>query len=90
MEKRALLHKEWARYKHDERIQDLLLIDRILQSQQKALSELRKESEELYQEAIQKDLNLLPFTANGPVSTPPIENYDSPDGEYIDISKKWD
>lgn len=31
----------------------------------------------------------FPFTVCGPVRTPPIKGYDSPDGEYIDISKKW-
>jgi len=31
----------------------------------------------------------LPFTVCGPVQTPPIKGYDSPDGEYVDISKKW-
>lgn len=38
----------------------------------------------------QPDPQLIPFTAKGPVETPVIENYDSPDGEYLDISKKWD
>jgi predicted membrane-bound dolichyl-phosphate-mannose-protein mannosyltransferase len=31
----------------------------------------------------------LPFTVRGPVKTPPIKGYDSPDGEYSDVSKKW-
>lgn len=66
------------------------MIDRILSSQQKALDELRKESEELYLEAVQLDHEIFPFTASGPKITPPIKNYESPDGEYIDISKKWD
>lgn len=61
-----------------------------MQSQRKALQELRLESEELYQEAIQPDMSLLPVTVKGPVTTPPIQNYDSPDGEYILEAKKWD
>jgi large subunit ribosomal protein L40 len=52
-EERALLMKEWARYKHAERLRDLQLVDKVMNSQQKALDELRAESEELYQEAIQ-------------------------------------
>jgi Mitochondrial ribosomal protein L28. len=31
----------------------------------------------------------IPFTLKGPVRTPLIKDYDSPDGEYIDVSKKW-
>ena len=37
----------------------------------------------------QPDLQLIPYTVNGTYSTPPIKKYDSPDGEYVDISKKW-
>lgn len=66
------------------------MIDSIMRSQQKALDELRMESEELYQEAIKPDMHLLPFNSAGPVSTPPIDNYESPDGEYINITKKFD
>lgn len=85
-----MLQKSWARYKHKEKVADYQCIDRMVRSQQKALEELRLESEELYREAIQPDINLLPFCAKGPVATPPIKNYESPDGEYIDTSKKWD
>ncbi|CAG2053312.1 unnamed protein product [Timema podura] len=35
------------------------------------------------------DPKLIPFKACGPVRTPPIKDYESPDGEYIDVSKKW-
>lgn len=65
-------------------------IDRLVQAQTKALDELRLESEELYQAAVQPDANMLPFKAKMVVATPPITDYDSPDGEYVDISKKWE
>lgn len=32
---------------------------------------------------------MVPFKSVGPVETPPIENYDVPDGDYQDVSKKW-
>lgn len=73
-----------------QKLNEYRIVDNLLLSQQKALQELRLESEELYQEAIQPDVQLLPFTAQGPVATPSIEKYDSPDGEYLNISKKWD
>ena len=89
-EARALLEKHWARHKMQENLENYKIVDRLLMAQQKALQELRFESEELYNEAIQPDLNLLPFNAKGPVATPPVDKYNSPDGEYLDISKKWE
>ncbi|ENN80091.1 hypothetical protein HUJ04_013074 [Dendroctonus ponderosae] len=89
LEKRVLLEKRWANFKREQVLSDLQTIDRLLFCQQKALDELRNESEELYQEAIQFDFHLIPFTSVGPVETPAIENYDVPDGEYQDVSKKW-
>ncbi|CAG9857804.1 unnamed protein product [Phyllotreta striolata] len=89
LDKRALLEKRWANYKREQRLIDVQMLDRIQYSQQRALDELRKESEELYQEAIQPDLLLMPYKVEGPVETPPIENYKSPDGDYKDVSKVW-
>lgn len=65
-------------------------IDRLMQAQTKALDELKLVSLELYEAALQPDATLLPFKSHMIVVTPPIENYESPDGEYFDISKKWD
>lgn len=50
---RILLQKEWTKYKTQQHLADVQIIDSILYSQQRALDELRTESEELYQEAIQ-------------------------------------
>ncbi|XP_070171939.1 large ribosomal subunit protein mL40 [Polyergus mexicanus] len=89
-ESRILLQKEWARYKTIQHLTDVQAIDSIFYSQQRALDELKAESEELYREAIQVDLGLLPHIAKSPLKTPAIENYDSPDGEYIDTTRKYD
>lgn len=88
-ERRILLQKEWSRYKHKQFMNDMQTIDRFIASQQKALNELRAASEELYNEAIQLDPSFIPYVTKGPVHTPPIENYDSPDGEYIDLTVKY-
>ncbi|CAG4954299.1 unnamed protein product [Parnassius apollo] len=90
VEARALLQKEWARYKREEHIANVAQIDRIMAAQRRALDMLYEESEDLYNEAIVPDLQFIPYTISGPVATPPIKNYDSPDGEYVDVSKKWD
>lgn len=87
---RAAILKEWTRYKYEQHLHEVQMIDRLLTAQMKALNELRDESEELYLEALQPDPTLIPFKTIGPVHTPPIENYDRPDGEYIDVTRKWD
>lgn len=74
----------------EEKMIALRQIETLMQAQEKALLELRSESEELYQAAVQVDLNLVPFHAEGPTATPPINKYESPDGEYVNISKNWD
>ncbi|KAJ0173544.1 hypothetical protein K1T71_010693 [Dendrolimus kikuchii] len=84
MEARALLQKEWTRYKREEYMANVAQIDRIMAAQRRALDRLYEESEDLYNEAVMPDLSILPYTIMGPVATPPIKNYDSPDGEYID------
>ncbi|XP_014205922.1 39S ribosomal protein L40, mitochondrial [Copidosoma floridanum] len=90
LESEVLLKKEWTRYKTKQHKETLQLIEKFMSAQKKSLDELRLISEELYQEAIQIDPELLPFSTKGPVRTPPIEGYDPPDGEYIDITKKYE
>ncbi|XP_062537995.1 large ribosomal subunit protein mL40 [Armigeres subalbatus] len=90
LESRVLLEKQWAKYKMEQKLADYQLIDRVLAAQTKALNELRLESEELYQKAVQVDEGLVPFKTVGPVVTPPVEGYDMPDGEYLDVSKKFE
>lgn len=81
-EYRALLQKDWARYQRQQHLELHRVCLRIRQSQEKALHELRAESEGLYQAAIQPDEFLLPITIKGPAYTPPIKNYDVP-AEYL-------
>merc|ERR1712038_2230484 len=90
LEERALLLKDWQRYRHAIHKNMMNQINRAQASQQKALDELRAESEELYQQAIQIDPDLLPYEHKGPLSTPPIEKYDAPDGDYFDTTKVYD
>ena len=52
-ERRALLLKDWTRYKTKQHFCEMAAVTRVRRSQQRALEELRKESEELYQSAIQ-------------------------------------
>ncbi|XP_043964462.1 39S ribosomal protein L40, mitochondrial [Gambusia affinis] len=88
-ESRALLLKEWSRYKQEQHMAEVEAIELALEAQKEALEELKMESEELYRAALTPDPLLLPFTHEGPAYTPPIPNYDAPDGKYNDITKVY-
>lgn len=87
LERRALLQKDWSRFKFNEKVELRHLYESVMKGHRIALYELRKESEELYQAAIQPDDKLMSITVKGPVATPPIVNYVSP-AEYRSISFK--
>lgn len=55
-EKRILLEKKWSAFKQQQHLADVQMVDRLLFAQQKALDELRKQSEDLYQAAIQVNI----------------------------------
>lgn len=71
-------------------MKDFKILDKILTAQMKALRELQLESPELYEQAIQPDINMIPFTTMGPVHTPPIKDYNYVDGDYNDVTKVYD
>ncbi|XP_064078465.1 large ribosomal subunit protein mL40-like [Macrobrachium nipponense] len=87
---RSDLLKRWCQYKQQQSVTEVFMIDTLQESVNRALEELHKESEDLWLEAIQIDPFLIPFHAKGPVRTPPIKDYDAPDGEYINETKKWE
>ncbi|XP_076748674.1 mitochondrial ribosomal protein L40 [Xylocopa sonorina] len=89
IDRRKSLEKEWVKYKQNEWLEDLRVIKSIMTSQERALKELKAVSTELYKKALEFDDSYLPYTTMGPVHTPPISNYDSPDGEYIDTTIKY-
>ncbi|GAU92348.1 hypothetical protein RvY_04441 [Ramazzottius varieornatus] len=88
-DRRALLSKSWTRYKGYQYLAEQDKLTTMMLSQQTALRELRAESEDLFQQAVSLEGLSLPFTLKGPVFTPPKPDYVSPDGDYVDISRKW-
>uniref|UniRef100_A0A1A8DTQ9 Large ribosomal subunit protein mL40 n=1 Tax=Nothobranchius kadleci TaxID=1051664 RepID=A0A1A8DTQ9_NOTKA len=88
-ESRALLLKEWSRYKQKQHKAEVEAVELALEAQREALKELKLESEELYLAALEPDLLLFPYTREGPVYSPPIPKYDAPDGKYNDITKVY-
>ncbi|XP_053556494.1 39S ribosomal protein L40, mitochondrial [Bombina bombina] len=88
-ERRALLMKAWALNKQHEYEAEQKALESLLDAQQKALQELRLESEELYNAAVRCDPALLPLENQGPCHTPPITQYNAPEGKYNDITKVY-
>lgn len=88
-ERRALLLKEWSRYKQEQHMAQVRAVELALEAQREALEELKLESEELYLAALKPDNFLFPFTHEGPTYTPPKANYEAPDGKYNDITKVY-
>ncbi|XP_078524083.1 large ribosomal subunit protein mL40 isoform X2 [Lissotriton helveticus] len=88
-ERRAVLLKRWSQFKQEEHRQEMAAITSLVDAQAKALQELRLESEELYQAAVRRDSGLFPFESEGPSHTPPIPNYEAPEGRYNDVTKVY-
>ncbi|XP_048370786.1 39S ribosomal protein L40, mitochondrial isoform X2 [Sphaerodactylus townsendi] len=88
-ERRAILIKKWAQYKHQQHRAEMETIRSLMEAQEQALKELRLESEELYQAAICRDNNLFPFERQEPLHTPPLPNYEAPEGKCNDITRVY-
>uniref|UniRef100_A0A023FDM2 Large ribosomal subunit protein mL40 n=1 Tax=Amblyomma cajennense TaxID=34607 RepID=A0A023FDM2_AMBCJ len=86
---REAMQRAWSVYCMRKHMNEAVMLERVVASQQKALEMLKDASEELYNAAIQPDDGMLPAQFKAIVSTPPIENYEAPDGKYIDTTKKW-
>lgn len=71
-------------------IEDSKWIREMLSQQDKALKVLKEISPDLYNAAIQPSQDYLPYQFKGPTITAPIRAYYAPDGDYIDISPKYD
>ncbi|XP_007956649.1 39S ribosomal protein L40, mitochondrial [Orycteropus afer afer] len=88
-ERRALLLKKWSLYKQQEQEMERAAVKSLLEAQQEALQELCLASPELHAEAIKRDPRLLPFESEGPHHTPPVPNYQPPEGKYNNITKVY-
>ncbi|XP_040107250.1 39S ribosomal protein L40, mitochondrial [Oryx dammah] len=88
-ERRALLLKKWSLYKQREHELERAAIASLLEAQREALQELELTAPELHAEATKRDPSLFPFERQGPDYTPPIANYQPPEGRYQDITKVY-
>lgn len=79
----------WCVYKFAESVTEMKSIVSVRNAQKRALNAL-KSYPDLYEQAIQVDPELIPFKVdNIKKHTPPIENYNCPDGNEFDITKEW-
>ncbi|XP_058796785.1 large ribosomal subunit protein mL40 [Phymastichus coffea] len=90
IEERAQKLKEWNKLKNIEHKKLMAYIYEAITKQDEAYDKLRLESEEKYQKAIQIDPTFLPYSYKGPPETPPVPDYIPPDGDYIDITRKFE
>ncbi|XP_067249560.1 39S ribosomal protein L40, mitochondrial isoform X1 [Chanodichthys erythropterus] len=88
-ERRAHLLKEWSRFKRTQHQTEMDVIQEALEAQRQALDELKLESEELYKAAVSPDTDVFPFQHEGPCYTPPITNYEAPEGKFNDITRVY-
>nr|XP_020661119.1 39S ribosomal protein L40, mitochondrial [Pogona vitticeps] len=88
-ERRALLLKKWTSYKHQQHKAEMETIRSLMDAQAQALEELRLESEELYQAATRCDGRLFPFERQEPVYSPPLPDYEAPEGKCVDVTKVY-
>ncbi|XP_013399535.1 39S ribosomal protein L40, mitochondrial [Lingula anatina] len=89
-ETRAVLLRDWSRYRFIEHKKVNKAINIARASRDRALLELQKESEELYQKAIQPDKTLTPYTFKGPKHSPPIPGYQPEDGFWEDATPTYE
>ena len=87
-DERIELGKEWNRYCTARHLKEIKEIDTVILAQKAALEELRLADPELYRQALEPDLTLLPYKAKGPYYTPAIPDY-LQDGEYEDVTKRF-
>ena len=79
--RRFLLVKDWSRYQMEKHKEDMAYFRSVAKCRLKALKELRRVSEELYEKAMTLDKNILPLERVGPSETPPLAQYVAPDAE---------
>ncbi|CCD66086.1 Large ribosomal subunit protein mL40 [Caenorhabditis elegans] len=89
IDERAIALKDYTRSRLALQQEDDAWIRGAIESQRKALNELKMLKLELYEAAVQPAAKDLPLIVQGPSLTPPIRNYEAPDGDYIDTTRNW-
>lgn len=56
--RRLMLNRDWAKHKHQQHRQEITFISRALKSQENALEQLKMESQDLYEKALEVRRNI--------------------------------
>uniref|UniRef100_A0A8R1U3M9 Large ribosomal subunit protein mL40 n=1 Tax=Onchocerca volvulus TaxID=6282 RepID=A0A8R1U3M9_ONCVO len=89
-DEREILERDYKLHLNKLAVMDMRWIAESIRKQEKALQKLKMLSPELYKAALEPDECFLQsFVYKGPTLTPPLKSYEPPDGQYIDVSKKW-
>lgn len=86
---RSVTLKNYAKSRCALMILDDQWINKVIKNQEKALNVLKQINPKLFESAVKFDSTFNNFIIYGPTITPPIKDYISPDGEYIDTTKTW-
>ncbi|VDL70013.1 unnamed protein product [Nippostrongylus brasiliensis] len=86
---RAISMKQYTRSRNALQKMDDAWVREALKRQRKALQELKLLDPVLYQKAVEPVSAPLHVVVHGPGLTPPIADYQSPDGDYIDTTRSW-
>ncbi|XP_003744363.1 39S ribosomal protein L40, mitochondrial [Galendromus occidentalis] len=83
------LIRVWSRVQSAYYKDETKIISAMLHCQNAALEDLKEADPGLYDAAMQPDLSLIPFKIDAVTETPPLKNYQPPDGKYTETTKKW-
>ncbi|XP_065883064.1 large ribosomal subunit protein mL40-like [Dysidea avara] len=82
--RRTLLLKQWSRGLISQHKQQLQQLQGMMRCRDKAMRELKKVSQTLYEQALEPEPTMLTFSAKGPTETPPMGNYIPPEEAVAD------
>ncbi|KAK5971934.1 Mitochondrial Ribosomal Protein Large [Trichostrongylus colubriformis] len=89
IDERAVSLKQYASSRNELQKKDDAWVRDALRAQRKALQELKRIDPVLYEKAVEPVASPLLVVVQGPGLTPPIADYQSPDGDYIDTTRSW-
>ncbi|KAE9417913.1 hypothetical protein Angca_003261, partial [Angiostrongylus cantonensis] len=89
IDERAVALKDYTRSRNTLQRLDDKWVRSALKAQRKALNELKLIDAVLYQKAVEPVAGPLNIVLHGPGLSPPVADYQSPDGDYIDTTRTW-
>ncbi|CAD5221775.1 unnamed protein product [Bursaphelenchus xylophilus] len=90
IDQRAVISKAYNTSRNALVRDDIKWIQRSMQDQDNALKLLKLLSPDLYAEAVKLPDTIHIYSGKGPVLTPPLKNYRSPDGDHEDTTRTWE